>query len=56
MGNGLLLGVLAWLVAQGGGAAVAEASLVTGGVTALFFLSYASLVARPQEAVIGYKG
>ena len=56
MGNGLLLGVLAWLVAQGGGAAVAEGSLVTGGVTALFFLSYASLVARPQEAVIGYKG
>ena len=56
MGNGLLLGVLAWLVARGGGASTAEASLLTGSVSALFLLSFASLAARPQEAVIGYKG
>jgi 4-hydroxybenzoate polyprenyltransferase len=56
MGNGLLLGVLSWLVAVGGGASVAEATLLTGAVTALFFLGFASLAAHPQEAVIGYKG
>jgi 4-hydroxybenzoate polyprenyltransferase len=56
MGNGLLLTVLAWLVASGGGASDAEASLLAGAVSALFLLSFASLAARPQEAVIGYKG
>jgi 4-hydroxybenzoate polyprenyltransferase len=56
MGNGLLLGVLSWLVAAGGGASVAEATLLTGAVTALFFLGFASLATHPQEAVIGYKG
>jgi 4-hydroxybenzoate polyprenyltransferase len=56
MGNGLLLGVLAWLVAKGGGASVAEASLLTGALGAVFFLGFASLAARPQQAVIGYKG
>jgi 4-hydroxybenzoate polyprenyltransferase len=56
MGNGLLLSVLAWLVTAGGGASVAEAALLTGALSALFFLSFASLAARPQEAVIGYKG
>jgi 4-hydroxybenzoate polyprenyltransferase len=56
MGNGLLLGVLSWLVATGGGASVAEASLLTGAVCALFFLGFASLAAHPEEAVIGYKG
>ena len=56
MGNGLLLAVLAWLVAKGGGASVAQASVLTGALGALFFLGFASLAARPQEAVIGYKG
>jgi 4-hydroxybenzoate polyprenyltransferase len=56
MGNGLLLAVLAWLVAEGGGSSMAEASLLTGTVCALFLLSFASLAARPQDAVIGYKG
>jgi 4-hydroxybenzoate polyprenyltransferase len=56
VGNGLLLGVLSWLVAVGGDASAAEASLLTGAVSALFLLSFASLVARPHEAVIGYKG
>jgi hypothetical protein len=56
MGNGLLLGVLSWLVAVGGGASVAEASFLTGAVSALFFLGFASLATNPHEAVIGYKG
>ena len=56
MGNGLLLCVLAWLVVTGRGASVAEAALVTGALSAVFFLSFAALAANPQEAVIGYKG
>jgi len=56
MGNGLLLCVLAWLVVTGRGASVAEAALVTGALSALFFLGFATLAANPQEAVIGYKG
>jgi 4-hydroxybenzoate polyprenyltransferase len=56
MGNGLLLAVLAWLVASDGGASIAEASVLTVTLSGLFFLSFASLAARPQEAVIGYKG
>jgi 4-hydroxybenzoate polyprenyltransferase len=56
MGNGLLLGILAWLVVEARGASVAQASVLTGAVCALFFLGFATLAARPQEAVIGYKG
>lgn len=56
MGNGMLLSMLAWLVVDGSGASTAEASAVTATVVALFFFSFASLAARPDEAVIGYKG
>jgi 4-hydroxybenzoate polyprenyltransferase len=56
MGNGLLLCVLTWFVVTGRGASVAEAALVTGALSAVFFLSFAMLAANPQEAVIGYKG
>jgi 4-hydroxybenzoate polyprenyltransferase len=56
MGNGLLLVVLTWLVVAGSGASVAEAAFLAGAVSVLFFLAFASLAARPQEAVIGYKG
>jgi 4-hydroxybenzoate polyprenyltransferase len=56
MGNGLLLCVLAWSVLRGSGASVGEASGLTGVVGAAFFLSFAALVARPHEVVIGYKG
>ncbi len=55
-GNGLLLAVLAWLVVEGRGASIAEASVLAGALVGLFFLSFAALAARPQEAVIGYKG
>jgi 4-hydroxybenzoate polyprenyltransferase len=56
MGNGLLLSVLAWFVIEGRGATVMETAVLTATVSVLFFLSFASLVARPGEAVIGYKG
>jgi 4-hydroxybenzoate polyprenyltransferase len=56
MGNGLLLCVLTWFVVTGRGASVAEAALVTGALSAVFFLGFATLAANPQEAVIGYKG
>lgn len=56
MGNGLLLTVLTWLVVAGSGAPTERATVLAGAVTVLFFLGFASLAARPQEAVIGYKG
>jgi 4-hydroxybenzoate polyprenyltransferase len=56
MGNGLLLSVLAWFVIDGRGATVVETAVLTATVSVVFFLSFASLVARPGEAVIGYKG
>ena len=56
MGNGLLLGVLAWLLVVGRGASIAEASVLTGAVSALFFLGFATLAAHPQQVVIGCKG
>jgi 4-hydroxybenzoate polyprenyltransferase len=56
MGNGLLLCVLTWLTVEGRGATVAQASVLTVALSALFFFSFASLAAHPGEAVIGYKG
>jgi hypothetical protein len=55
-GNGVLLCVLTWLVLEGRGASIEEASLLTGAVCALFLLGFAALAVNPQEAVIGYKG
>jgi len=56
MGNGLLLCVLGWLLLEGSGASVAQASLLTAFLSTPFFLSFVTLAARPGEAVIGYKG
>jgi 4-hydroxybenzoate polyprenyltransferase len=56
MGNGLLLCVLAWRVVEARGASAAEAAVLAGAVSALFFLSFAALAARPEDALIGYKG
>jgi len=56
MGNGLLLCVLAWSVVRGSGASPAEATGMTTVLAGVFFLSFASLAARPHEVVIGYKG
>lgn len=56
MGNGVLVCVLAWLVVVRDGAAVPEQLAVVGVVGAAFAVGFATLVARPDEAVIGYKG
>ena len=55
MGNGLLIVVLSWLV-LGRGAPPEAALAFAAALTALFGLAFALLVARPEEAVIGYKG
>ena len=56
MGNGLLLCMLGWLLLEGSGASVAQASLFTAFLSVPFFLSFVSLTARPGQVVIGYKG
>jgi 4-hydroxybenzoate polyprenyltransferase len=56
MGNGLLIVVLAWLVLEGQGAPPGTTLAFAAALTALFGLGFAVLVARPEEAVIGYKG
>jgi len=56
MGNGLLLTLLAWLVVEGAGASVRDTLLAGTAVASAFFLSFASLAARPDEILVGYKG
>jgi len=56
IGNGLLLGALAWLLLAAHGAPRMEAVAFEGVLAALFLGSSASLVLRPQDAVLGYKG
>jgi 4-hydroxybenzoate polyprenyltransferase len=56
MGNGLLLTVLAWLVVTERGAPLAEQVAVTFLVAAAFAVGFVELVARPEQAVVGYKG
>jgi 4-hydroxybenzoate polyprenyltransferase len=56
LGNGLLIMVLGWLALSAHGAAMAERLLFAGSVTAVFGLVAAMLAARPERAVIGYKG
>jgi 4-hydroxybenzoate polyprenyltransferase len=56
MGNGLLLCVLAWLVVRSAGASQAEASLLAGGVAAVFCLGFLALATHPEAVTIGYKG
>jgi 4-hydroxybenzoate polyprenyltransferase len=56
MGNGLLITVLAWLALDAHGAVAAERTLVVATLAAVFGLGFATLVSRPEQAVIGYKG
>lgn len=56
MGNGVLLAVLAWLVVEAGGASGVEQTAVVALVAAAFAVGFVTLVARPEQAVIGYKG
>jgi 4-hydroxybenzoate polyprenyltransferase len=56
MGNGLLLCVLAWSVVRGSDASLAESFALTGALATAFVVSFAALVSRPQDVLIGYKG
>ena len=56
LGNGLLLGVLAWLVLGGEGASDGARAAFAWALAALFVASTAALAARPERVVIGYKG
>jgi len=56
MGNGFLLSLLAWLALEASGASVAERTAFLALLAALFGLGFAALVARPEQATIGYKG
>ena len=56
LGNGLLLVVLAWLVLGGEGASDGARGAFTWALAALFGASVATLAARPERVVIGYKG
>jgi 4-hydroxybenzoate polyprenyltransferase len=56
MGNGLLLGVLVWLLLEGEGAPAGHAVLALVLVAAAFGGGAVVLSRRPQEVVLGYKG
>jgi 4-hydroxybenzoate polyprenyltransferase len=56
LGNGVLLGALAWLVLGGEGASDGARALFAWTLAALFGASVAALAARPERVVIGYKG
>ena len=52
----LLLTILSYLVVRHSGGSAADATAAALALETAFFLSFASLVLRPHEAVIGYKG
>jgi 4-hydroxybenzoate polyprenyltransferase len=56
LGNGLLTGVLAWLVLGGAGAAEEQQLFALALVAAAFGGSVLALTSRPQDVVLGYKG
>jgi 4-hydroxybenzoate polyprenyltransferase len=56
MGNGLLLCVLAWLVLEAHGADAERRLAFVAALAAVFAAGYVALAARPEQAVIGYKG
>ena len=56
MGNGLLLAALAWLLVVRDGGSTLEQVAVVCLVGAAFAVAFATLVVRPDEAVVGYKG
>jgi 4-hydroxybenzoate polyprenyltransferase len=56
MGNGFLLSLLAWLALEAHDASLAERTAFLATLAAIFGVGFAALVARPEQAVIGYKG
>ena len=56
MGNGLLVGVLVWLVLEGERAPTEQRLLALALVAAAFGTGFLALVRRPEDVVLGYKG
>lgn len=56
MGNGLLILLSGWLGLSGAGAPEADQVLFAVTLTIVFAISFAYLAARPERAVVGYKG
>jgi 4-hydroxybenzoate polyprenyltransferase len=56
MGNGLLLTLLTWLAVAGADGSTFQALLASVVVAGAFFVSFAPLAARPELAIVGYKG
>jgi hypothetical protein len=56
MANGVLIATLATLLLEARGATTQEQLGLVSGLALVFGLSFLTLVARPQDAVLGYKG
>jgi hypothetical protein len=56
MANGVLIATLATLLLDARGAAAEEQLGLVLGLAVVFGVSFLTLVARPQDAVLGYKG
>jgi 4-hydroxybenzoate polyprenyltransferase len=56
MANGVLIATLATLLLEARGATAQEQLGLVSGLALVFGLSFLTLVARPQDAVLGYKG
>jgi 4-hydroxybenzoate polyprenyltransferase len=57
MGNGLLLTLLTWLTVAGAAASNSSTALLASAIVAgAFFVSFAPLASRPEQAIVGYKG
>jgi len=56
MGNGMLITVLAVLLLRTQGAGVAEQVLLALALATVYAASFATLIARPRQAVVAYKG
>jgi 4-hydroxybenzoate polyprenyltransferase len=56
MGNGLLILTVGWVSLTAHGAALGDRLLFAGSVATVFGLAFAALSARPERAILGYKG
>lgn len=56
MGNGLLIAVLGVLLLRAEGAGLRDQALLAWTLTALYGLSFLTLLRRPREALLAYKG
>lgn len=56
MGNGLLIAVLGVLLLRAEGAGLRDQALLAWTITALYGLSFLTLLRRPRQALLAYKG